>query len=266
VIRTSSLLLAVLLGAACKPKHSCEQPGRPVAVQLLAASQPILNPDDDGVPWPTNLRIYELKHGADLQNLEFEVLYRDREKTFGDKFIRAHEYEVFPARQTRWTFELSPETEHIVTVGLFRRPFGDAWYQVYDVPKDHAARRCEAEERGSTLPDPCVYLAFESSEIDGGAFPPADFDLTTFEAICAPVVQAADDAKKNKKKRRKPKLPQKLPTVPSIPELPKTPQAPELPQLPQAPQGPQAPSGPQAPQAPQGPSTPQTTLRPAGIP
>lgn len=258
MIRTYHVSLAALLAAACKPAHSCARPDAPVQVQLLAASQPVLNPDEDGVPWPTNLRVYELKHGADLQSLEFEVVYREREKAFGDKFIRAHEYTVFPARQTRWTFELSPDTEHIVTVGLFRRPFGDAWYQVYDVPKQHAARRCEAEERGASLPDPCVYLALESSEIDGGAFPPSDFDLTTFEAACAPVVHAADD--KPKKKRRKLKLPQKLPSLPSVPELPQTPKAPELPQVPQSPQAPQSPQSPQAP------ATPPTTIRPAGVP
>lgn len=264
MIRTSSVLMAALLVIACKPKYTCEQPDRPVQLQLLAAAEPALNEDEDGAPWPTNLRIYELKRGADLQSLEFEVVYRDREKAFGANFIRAHEYTVYPGRQTRWNFELNAETAHIVTVGLFRRPFGDAWYQVYDVPTSHAARRCAAEERGSSLPDPCVYLAFASSEIDGGAFPPADFDLSTFEAACAPVVHAAEtDARKRKKQRRKLKLPQKLPSLPSVPELPQTPTAPELPQTPQAPAGPQTP---RAPAGPQTPATPQTTLRPAGIP
>lgn len=253
--RTAPLLLALLSLAACsKPKHSCEQPDAPVQLQLLAASQPILNPDEDGSPWPTNLRIYELKHGADLDRLEFEVVYRDQEKAFGEAFIRAHDYTVLPNRQTRWTLELSPETAHVVTVGLFRRPFGDAWYQVYDVPMNHAARRCEAEERGSKLPDPCVYLAFERSEIDGGAFPPAGFALATFEAVCAPVVHASDDAAHKKKRKRRLKRPEKLPQVPTVPELPQTPQTPQTPTLPSAPQAPQSPSLPSAPQAPQSPA------------
>ena len=242
-------LLLAACACACKPKRTCEQPGAPVELQVLTAAQPILNPDEDGSPWATNVRIYELKPGVDLQNLEFEAVYRDREKAFGEAFVRAHDYAVYPNRHTRWTFQLSPETAHIVTVGMFRRPFGDAWYQVYDVPAGHAVRRCEAEVRGDTLPDPCVYLAFEPSEIDGGAFPPAGFELATFEALCAPVVHDTAEPKK-KKRRRKMKLPDKLPTVPTIPTLPQTPKAPVLPQLHSPPQGPAAPQAPSAPQAP----------------
>lgn len=255
MIRPAPALFTLLALAACKPpQRSCERPDAPVQLQLLAASQRVLNPDEDGSPWPTNLRVYELKRGVDLQRLEFEAVYRDREKAFGEAFIRAHDYTVFPDRRTRWTLELSPETAHVVTVGLFRRPFGDAWYQVYDVPANHAARRCEAEERGATLPDPCVYLAFERSEIDGGAFPPAGFELSSFETTCAPVVHPAASPKKKKKRRLK--LPDKLPQVPTIPELPQAPQAPELPQVPSTPSAPSAPTTPTAPTAPSAPSRP----------
>ena len=238
MIRIRLLALAAL-SLACKPKHSCEQPGAPVQVQLLAASQPALNPDEDGAAWPTNVRIYELKRGAELDRLEFETVYREAEKSFGESFLKAHEREIFPDRHNRWNLELSPETAHVVVVGLFRRPFGDAWYHVYDVPPRHAVRRCEAEARGDTLPDPCAYLAFEQYEIDGGSFPPPGFDLDAFAVSCAPVVDAADD-RKPKRKRKRPGKP-KLPSIPSIPTIPKTPSAPTLPQAPTAPAAPATP-------------------------
>ena len=227
------LLLSALSG--CKPGPTCKQPDAPIELQLLTAAQPILNPDEDGTPWATNVRIYELKAGADLQKLEFETVYRDREKAFGDAFIRAHDYVAYPDRHTRWTLPLDPDTAHLVTVAMFRRPFGDAWYQVYDVPPGHAARRCQAEVRGDVLPDPCLYLAFERSEVDGGAFPPPGFELTAFEALCAPVIHDAPAPAKKKKKRRAMKPPEKLPTTPTTPQSPQAPQPPQSPQAPQAP-------------------------------
>jgi type VI secretion system VasD/TssJ family lipoprotein len=240
------LLLAAL--AACKPRHTCEQPDAPVQLQLLADADRDLNPDEDGAPWATNLRVYELKAGAELDRLDFDAVYRDGEKAFGEAFLAVHEFVAFPARRARWTLALKPETAHVVTVGLFRRPIGDAWYQVYDVPQRHAARRCEAEARGESLPDPCVYLALERSELDGGSFPPAGFDVQAFTTACAPVVAAAP-APPPRRRPRKPKLPS-LPTLPRVPELPNTPSVPELPQAPAAPQTPPAPAAPQAPSRP----------------
>lgn len=242
-------LLPLLALLACKPRHTCEDPSAPVQLQMLATADPVLNPNDDGSPWPTVLRIYQLRAGAELDALDFDAVFADGEKSFGPAFIKVHEFSVFPDKRSRWNIELDKDAAQVVTVGLFRQPVGDAWYQVYNVPQDHNAQRCAVEEQGRDLPDPCLYLAFEHSEISGGRFPPAGFDLALFETSCAPVVAAT---KKTKKKRRG----LKVPTLPSLPTVPQTPQTPTTPALPQTPQTPQAPTlnKPTAPSAPRLPS------------
>ncbi len=263
--RSTLVILSLALLAACKPRQPCADPDAPVTVQVLASAEPTLNSDDAGAPWPTNLRVYELRPGVDIDRLDFTRLFHEGDKLLGDAFLKVHEYVVFPDRKTRWQFELHKETAQVLTVGLFQRPVGDAWYQVYNVPRDHAERRCEAEARDQSLPDPCIYLAFERSEISGGRFPPAGFDFKAFETTCAPVVSLAKKKKKKKKRNwRDPKIP-KIPTIPSVPTLPQTPQAPTLPATPQAPALPQAPAAPQAPsapQAPRGPAAPHTPQAP----
>ena len=248
------LLISALLVAtpACKSRGECT--AEPVGVQFLAISHPVLNPDDAGKSWPTNLRIYELKKDIDLQQLEFDAVLHESDKVFGDALVKAHEEVIYPDRRKPWQLVLDPSTKHVVTVGLFREPIADAWYQAYTLPADHAAQRCEARRRGKTPPDPCVFLAFERNEVAGGRFPPAGFDVKAFSATCAPVITAPGKHPKKKKKRRSwriPELPQ-TPRTPNLPQTPQTPQTPQAPQLPQAPQGPQAPQAPQGPQAPRG--------------
>ncbi len=246
--------LALLILLACKPRHTCENPGAPVQLQMLATADPVLNPNDDGSPWPTVLRIYQLRAGAELDALDFDAVFADGEKAFGPAFIKVHEFSVFPDKRSRWNIELDKDAAQVVTVGLFRQPVGDAWYQVYNVPQDHNAQRCTVEEGGGDLPDPCLYLAFEHSEISGGRFPPAGFDVALFETSCAPVVATA---KKAKKKRRGLKVPS-LPSLPTIPQTPQAPAAPTTPTTPALPQGPQAPQAPtlQKPAAPSAPRLP----------
>jgi type VI secretion system VasD/TssJ family lipoprotein len=216
-------LLPLLALLACKPRHTCEDPSAPVQLQMLATADPVLNPNDDGSPWPTVLRIYQLRAGAELDALDFDAVFADGEKSFGPAFIKVHEFSVFPDKRSRWNIELDKDAAQVVTVGLFRQPVGDAWYQVYNVPQDHNAQRCAVEEQGRDLPDPCLYLAFEHSEITGGQVPARRLrPQALFETTCAPVGSLA--TKKTKKKRtwRDPKIP-KVPTLPSVPTLPQTP-------------------------------------------
>ncbi|HEY0135067.1 MAG TPA: type VI secretion system lipoprotein TssJ [Nannocystis sp.] len=240
------LLVPVLIAAtsACKSRGECT--ADPVGVQFLAVSHPVLNTDDAGKSWPTNLRIYELKKDIDLEQLEFDTVLHESDKAFGDALVKSHEQVIYPDRRKPWQLVLDPSTRHVVTVGLFREPIADAWYQAYTLPADHAAQRCEAKRRGKTPADPCVFLAFERNEVSGGRFPPAGFDVKAFSATCAPVIAAPSKQPKKNKKRRS----WRIPELPQTPRAPQTPQAPQAPQAPQGPQMPQAPRGPTAPQAP----------------
>lgn len=223
--------------SACKSRGECT--AEPVGVQFLAVSDPVLNTDDDGKSWPTTLRIYELKSDVDLEQLEFAAVLHEAEKVFGEALVKVHEQVIYVDRRKPWQLVLDPSTRHVVTVGLFREPIADAWYQAYTLPPELPAQRCEAKRRGKTPLDPCVFLAFERNEISGGRFPPAGFDVKAFETACAPVV--APPAKKPKKKKKRSWR------IPDLPQTPQTPQTPQAPQLPQTPRGPTAPQAPRLP-------------------
>lgn len=245
-----ALLLTLTALAACKPgRDQCEAAAGPLPVQLLASAGPALNPCEDGQPCPLLLQVYELKSGAGLEQLDFRAVFEQREKAFGDGFVKLHEFELFPDQRERWSLELSPDTTHVVSVGLFRETLGDGWYQVFAVPVMHHQAACDAAARGKPIGDPCIYLSFDEYEVAGGRFPPAGFDVRAFEAACAPV--ATPPAKPRKKPRRPP-------TLPSLPTIPKLPTAPTLPTTPAAPSTPSAPATPTAPQAP---VTPRRTPR-----
>lgn len=244
------IFIALSPALACRPR-ACDT-GKPLPLQVLATSSPGLNPDDKGEPWALNLRIYEVKAGAELDDLEFEKVFEADDKAFGEATVKRREESIFPERRQRWTYELDPQTTHVVTVGLYREPLGDAWYQTYAVPKNHHQRVCEAQRgpkrKRKSVADPCLFLALEDQEIRGGRFPPAGFDVKSFEARCAPVAELHQKKKKKKRRRR--------PSLPTVPDVPRTPQTPQTPTLPSAPQAPTAPSLPSAPQAPTAPKLP----------
>lgn len=233
------LLLALALAPACKPRNKCGAPGGPLPVQLLATAGPRLNPCEDGQPCAAHLRIYELKSAAGLEELDFFTVFEQQEKAFGDAFIKVQERELFPDSREHWRLELDPNTTHVVTVGLFREPLGDGWFQVFAVPTHHHEAACDAAARGKPIGDPCIYLAFDDYEISGGRFPPSGFDVRAFETTCAPVATLPP-----KKKRKKPTVPS-LPSLPSVPSLPSA----EIPKTPEL-TTPSAPSAPKAPTAP----------------
>ena len=242
------LLLVPLALLACKPRHTCTAQEGPLPIQLLAAAGPDLNPCEDGRPCAANLRIYELKSGNGLDALDFDAVLERHDQAFGEALVKSHERYIFPGGRERWTLDLDPSTTHVVTVGLFREPLGDAWYQVFAVPSGHSEQACDAAARGKPIGDPCIYLAFDEYEISGGRFPPAGFDVQAFETACAPVARVQA---KPRKQRRKPSLPSipTVPTVPQVPTMPTAPSAPALPSAPSAPAPPRAPAGPSLTQA-----------------
>ena len=220
----TALPLALALLPACKP-HAPGPQGQPLPVQLLAAAGPDLNPCRNDTPCAVTLRIYELKSGADLDDLDYDALHDRGAEVFGQNLVKPPiERPLYPGDHRTWPLELDPTTTHVVTVALFGEALGDAWYNIYAVPREHPQRVCEARERGKTLADPCLFLALDGYEINGGRFPPAGFDIRVFEAECAPVVDT-QPKKKKRKRRRRDRSPPNLPPadIPSTSAPPASP-------------------------------------------
>jgi hypothetical protein len=121
----------------------------------------------------------------------------------------------------------------VLVVAEFRETLGTAWYATYAVPSGVKDAQCSAAAKDEEPPLPCVYVAIEGSELTGGGFAPAGFNVAAFETTCASIGAA--------KKKAKPKAKPKLPDVPDL-STPKTPQTPQGPTAPSAPTKPAAPT------------------------
>ncbi|MCA9637802.1 MAG: type VI secretion system lipoprotein TssJ [Myxococcales bacterium] len=237
----SFLALSLVALVACKPRQQCPEG---LSVQLLANAGPDLNPCPNGAACAVNLRIYELKSGADLDDLDYAAIHERGAEVFGQNLVKPPiERALFPEEHRLWNLELDPNTTHVVTVALYGEVLGDAWYHVFAVPRDHPERACEAAKRKKPIGDPCLYLAFDSYEINGGRFPPAGFDVRLFETTCAPIGDT-QPKKRRKRKRRDRSLPSGPPSLPPAEGVPTSAPATAPPSPPSAPG---LPSGPAVP-------------------
>jgi type VI secretion system VasD/TssJ family lipoprotein len=158
-------------------------PGPRTAVQVLIQAGAVLNPGDDGQPWPTAVTHYQLRgdpKAPEHPPLDSSIVLSRGDAAFGELLLERREYTAFPDTRARVVVPLGPETTHLVAVAHFREPLGDAALLVFPVPDAAATTR-------TTHPaDPCLYLGLERSELDGGPFPPPGFDPAAFATTCPP--------------------------------------------------------------------------------
>lgn len=243
----------VLAGAAfgCKPKDASKPPcDEPPAVQALMQVSDVVNIGEGGESWPTTLIVYQLKGATSLdQPLDPVAIEEQGEAVFGDEFVDKREIVAYPATKDKAKIALKPNTTHLVVVAKLREKIGSAWYASMAVPQGTRDDQCAAQARGDEAVMPCLYVALERSELAGGAFAPAGFDLVAFETQCA-----APSAPKKKPPKKKKKGAPDL-SVPKTPNVPKTPSVPKTPTMPTTPRAPTAPTVPK-PTAPTAPKLP----------
>lgn len=221
---TFSCSLAVLLGLASAlagcgstPRPNCE-PSESANLRIETTDR--LNPNEEGIPLPTVVRIYQLANIGAMETATFEEIHENDEETLGEAMLGKDEVTVYPRSRINRQFERNPEANYIVGVGIFRRPTGVSWRTILELPPPAAEAQCAALQENPDAPpeeQPLVFLAFELDDymIEGSVrleYPPppcADDD-----PICQ-AEQAANEAAGD--------------NAPEAPEQPSTPNAPEAP-------------------------------------
>ncbi len=243
--RAGAALTLFLAFLGCKGKGDsvapCEEAPR---IQILMQTSDRANVGENGQSWPTKLVVYQLTGSSKLDQLDPEQLKEEAEKALGEDFADKRELKAYPASNEKIELELKPKVTHVLVVAEFRETLGTAWYATYTVPSGVKDAQCSAAAKDDEPPMPCVYVDIQGSELTGGGFAPAGFNVAAFETTCASIGAA--------KKKKKPKAKPKLPDTPdlSTPKTPQTPQTPQGPTTPQAPQAPRAPTKPVAPNLP----------------
>jgi type VI secretion system protein VasD len=247
----SLALLAALAG--CKDDTpTCEPDSVEWGVSLVIGAGSRVNPNEDGDPLPTVVRVYQMRGDMAVEDLDAgEMWESEKAGDLGEAFLSVDEVTLAPDQQDIRSIPLEEDATHILAAALFREPVGSTWYTVYEIPRRHPESVCARDPVGKNIPDPCFFVFLDRSEVSGGEMPPSGFEPQG--AQCAPLGPPPEPKKKkrlfDRKKAeedledplRSKDIEEKTPDKPSLPGRPSTPSKPDLPSkgdLPSAPKRP----------------------------
>ena len=115
--------------AAPTPAEPCVAP-RP-RVTVAASAQ--VNAGADGRGLPVQVRLYQLKSDAKLQNAFFEEVWNEDSKTLTEDLLGVRELTVFPGKSQELELDQLPDSRVLGAVALFREPRGRDWFVTYDL-------------------------------------------------------------------------------------------------------------------------------------
>jgi len=107
-------------------------PAKTAQVTLAASDR--LNPDDQGRALPTVVRLYQLKDLARLETAEFEDIWLRADETLEKDLVKHDEMTLYPGKAEVKTVEVGGDVKFVVAVGLFRKPAGTSWRDVWELP------------------------------------------------------------------------------------------------------------------------------------
>lgn len=160
-IRASLALTALTIGSACGGKQPPASPcALPVTVDVSATERS--NPDEDGQPLPTVVRVLQLTHSVRVEEASFVQLWEQLDDTLGDQLIQKQEVTVFPGKVAHLNLELDPKARYLVGMGVFRQPTGTQWRSVLPLPASE--RLCS--EYKEKAPSPAVDFSLDGYRIE----------------------------------------------------------------------------------------------------
>lgn len=222
-LRTSIALIALGALAACGGNNARPSCDAQENAQLRITATDRMNPDEDGRPLPTIVRIYQLATLGTMERATFDEIWTADEDTLGDAFLGKDELTIYPDSVISREFERNPDANYVVGVAIVRRPTGQSWRSILELPPPAQEATCAAlQENPDEAPpeQPTVYVAFELDDyqIEGSVrleYPPppcADDDV-----ICQAEQSAAEQAEGVE-----------APEAPDAPDAPDAPQ-PDMP-------------------------------------
>lgn len=106
----------------------------PPSLSLSLRASDRLNPDDQGRPLSTVVRVYQLKSIAKLERAEFDDIWLHAADTLDGDLIKVDEFTLYPTDKVLKPLELDKETAFVAAVALFRKPAGFSWRSVAELP------------------------------------------------------------------------------------------------------------------------------------
>jgi type VI secretion system protein VasD len=217
----AALALALISGVgACggsQARPSCDFV--PETGNLTIEAGERLNPDEQGQPLPTIVRVYQLKGIGSLEPSAFDAIWRDAPTVLGDTLLSVDEVTLYPGDTIVRSFERNPEASFIVGMAVVRRPTGKSWRSIVRMPSSAAALQCMAQQADpgaetAAPPIPQVRFRVDDYQIRGSLrLLPAPTPACAATDLACLQQSAVDGAE----------------ALPETPELPAAPEAPAAP-------------------------------------
>ena len=128
----NALVIAVVLltlnGCASTPEPI------PVAYEVRASADTVINRDVSGQPLSVVVRLYQLKQAKEFNSLTFDLATSNRTdaELFGDSLIQRSELLLVPGTTHISTQGISPDAKFLGVVAYFRRPDAHYWRYLVD--------------------------------------------------------------------------------------------------------------------------------------
>jgi type VI secretion system protein VasD len=135
---------AVALLASCSLIPGGEKTPAPIRLSLRPAAR--LNPDDVGESLPTAVRVYQLTTAAKASAVEMLELVRDPKEALGETVVATEEILLQPGVPVERTIAREKGARALLVAGLFRRPTGQGWRQIVELPAGRADLAFSVEE------------------------------------------------------------------------------------------------------------------------
>jgi type VI secretion system protein VasD len=134
----------------------------PIEVALEATAR--LNPDVDGTPLPTVVRLYQLSALERIEQADFQQLWEHPAEALERDVLATRELTLFPGRSQRVPVALRPDIRFLAAMAVVREPTGNQWRALLPLPE--SARLCAAyAQRGA--PSPAVTFQFDGYRAEG---------------------------------------------------------------------------------------------------
>jgi type VI secretion system protein VasD len=131
--RALVLLPAIVSLAACwsSTRPALSDATSPLNLEITAG--PRLNPDDQGLPLPTVVRIYQLRSAGKLERADFDRLLRQPREALGEDLLRDEVITLSAGETLKRTLERERGARYLAVIALFRRPTGSSWKAIAEL-------------------------------------------------------------------------------------------------------------------------------------
>lgn len=170
VVRLASLTvwLSALVFAAggCASARAAEARPCTLPIEVALEASARLNPDLDGTPLPTVVRLYQLAALERIEQADFDALWDDPKDVLAEDVLASRELTLFPGNTQRLQVELRPDVRFLAAMAVVRQPTGTQWRALMPLPE--SARMCAAYA-ASGAPSPALTFQFDGYRAEGSS-------------------------------------------------------------------------------------------------